>query len=153
MRAGPKKIYFARFLMIIANHLIKSLVLAQPDNKLDCWVQSKRVCGDLLRILSNDQVPLTLPSLMQISSHPVNSSNPQISSSFSAAMEVEHSQLPTQAAKPKKIIKKKSKKPSSGVSQKAPVVTTTSQPERSVKEVSGEGRGEHQRTPRIRQER
>ena len=90
----PKNIYFARFLMIIANHLIKNLVIAQPDNKLDCWVQSKRVCSDLMRIHANDQVPLSLPSLMHVSSTPVTSSNPQISTS-SVAMEIEHPQLPT----------------------------------------------------------
>ena len=100
-------------------------------------MQSKRVCGDLMRILANDQVPLSLPSLVQVSSIPVTSSNPQVSSTSSAAMEVEHFQLPTQAAKPKKLTKSKSKKLTSGVSQKAPV----------VKEVSDEGRCEHQRSP------
>ena len=48
-----------------------------------------------------------------------------------------------------KISKPKSKKPTSGVSQKAPVVKTTKTLEGSVKEVvSGEGRGEHQRNPK-----
>ena len=114
----PKNIYFARFLMIIANHLIKNLAIAQPDNKLDWWIQSKRVWGDLLRILANKQVFLTLPSHMQVSSNPIYSFNPQISSAISVAMEVEHPQLPTQAAKPKKISKTKSKKPTSGVCQR-----------------------------------
>ncbi|KAL1808707.1 hypothetical protein ACET3Z_025697 [Daucus carota] len=59
----PRNIYFARFLMIIANHLVKNLVIAQPDNTLDCWLQSKRVCSDLMRIDPNDQVPLSLPSV------------------------------------------------------------------------------------------
>ena len=59
----PRNIYFARFLMIIANHLVKNLVIAQPDNTLDCWLQSKRVCSDLMRIVPNDQVPLSLPSV------------------------------------------------------------------------------------------
>ena len=143
----PRNIYFARFLMIIANHLVKNLATTQPDNTLDCWVQSKRVCSDLMRILANDQVPLSLPSLMQVPSVPTTSSSLQISYTFSAAMEVENPQLPTQAVKPKKVSKSKSKKPTSGVSQKIPVATTTSQPEGSVKEVSGEGRGDHQRSP------
>ena len=78
---------------------------------------------------------------MQVSSIPVTSSNPQVSSTSSAAMEVEHFQLSTQAAKPKKLTKSKSKKLTSGVSQKAPVVISTSQSEGSVKEVSGEGEG------------
>ena len=30
-----KNIYFARFLMIIVNYLVKNLVITQPDNKLD----------------------------------------------------------------------------------------------------------------------
>ena len=86
-----KSIYFTRFVMIIANYLVKNLFITQPDNKLDCWVQSKRVCGDLLRILANDEVPLTLPSLMQVqTSNPSSSSNPQISSVGSAVMEVAH---------------------------------------------------------------
>ena len=107
------------------------------------------MCGDLLRILANDEVPLTLPALMQVqTSNPSNSSNTQISSVASVAMEVEHPQLPSQAAKPKKISKPESKKPTSVVFQKAPVVTpTTSQPDGSVKEVSGKGKGEHQKSP------
>ena len=133
--------------MIIANHLVKDLVIAQPENRLDCWVQSKRVCGDLMRILANDQVPLSLPSLMQVPSIPITSSNPQSSSTSSTTMEVVHPQLPTQAVKTKKTSKSKSKKTTSGVSQKIPVVTTSSQPEGSVKVVSGEGRGDHQRSP------
>ena len=152
MREGPRFFYFARFLMIIANHLIKNLAIAQPDNKLECWVQSKRVCCDLLRILVNQQVPLKLPLLMQVqSSNPIRSSNRQTSSVVCAAMEVEHPEFPNQAVKPKKIAKPKTKKSTSGVSQKAPVVkSTTLQPEGNVKEISGEGRGDHQRSPRIR---
>jgi len=53
----------------------------------------------------------------------------------------------------RKLPKNKSKKPTSGVSQKAPVVTTTSLPEGCVKEVSGEGRGGHQRIPQNKEER
>ena len=76
-KGRAKNIYFARFFMIIAIHLVKNLVITQPDNKFNCWVQRKRVCGDLLRILSNDQVPLTLPSLMQVQTfNTSNSSNP-----------------------------------------------------------------------------
>ena len=88
----PRNIYFARFLMIIANHLVKNLVIAQPDNKIDCWVQIKRVYGDLMIILANEQVHLSLPSLMQVPSAPITSSNPHISSTSSAAMKVEHLQ-------------------------------------------------------------
>ena len=143
----PNNVYFARFLMMIANHLVKNLVIAQPENKLDCWVQSKRVCGDLMRILANDQVPLSLPSLMQVPSISISPSNPQYSSFSSTAMEVVHPQLPTQAVKTRKVSKSKSKKTTSGVSQKIPVVTTTLPTEGSVKEVSGEGRGDHQRSP------
>ncbi|KAK1385101.1 hypothetical protein POM88_022836 [Heracleum sosnowskyi] len=67
----------------------------------------------------------------------------------SATMEVVTiQQHPTQVAT-SKIPKTKSRKLTSGASQKAPVVKTTQTLERSVKEVgSGEGRGEHQRNPK-----
>ena len=105
--------------------------------------------GDLLRIMPNEHMALTFPPFVKVLiDYPSNSSNPQISSVPTAAMKVDHPQLPTQAAKPKKVSKPKTKKPTSGVSKKAPVVTiTTTQPEGSVKEVSGEGRGEHQKSP------
>ena len=45
-----KNIYYARFIMVIANHVAPNLVVDQPENKLVCWVQNKRLFKDLVRI-------------------------------------------------------------------------------------------------------
>lgn len=52
----PKDIYYARFLMIIANHLNENLVIANPYRKWNCWVQSKRVISELMRMNHNSDV-------------------------------------------------------------------------------------------------
>ncbi|KAK1403156.1 hypothetical protein POM88_002761 [Heracleum sosnowskyi] len=67
----------------------------------------------------------------------------------SATMEARTIQQPPTQVATSRIPKSKSRKPTSGASQKAPVAKTTQALEGSVKEVvSGEGRGEHQRNPK-----
>ncbi|MGI4673388.1 hypothetical protein ACR2XN_28390, partial [Klebsiella pneumoniae] len=85
--------------------------------------------------------------IFEVNSTPSISSQSTISLSTTVAMVVSNVPLPpTQATKPKKV---KTKKPTSSVSQKSLVVTTTTQPEGSVLgTVSGEGRGEHQVNPK-----
>ena len=143
-----KNIYYARFIMLIANHVAPNLVVDQPENKLVCWVQNKRLFKDLVRINLHEGSQLRMPQVIQVFLS--SSSLSQTSLPSSAAMEgVNVPNPPTQAAKPKKVSKSKSKT-TSGVSQKTSVVRTTkSQPEGSdqVKSV-GEGMGEHQRTPK-----
>ena len=49
-----KNIYYARFIMLTANHVAPTLGLDHPGNQLSCWVQNKRLFKDLVRInLSN----------------------------------------------------------------------------------------------------
>ena len=38
-----KNVYYARFFMMLANHLSEEIVLENPTNKLDCWVQERRI--------------------------------------------------------------------------------------------------------------
>ena len=141
-----KNIYYARFIMLIANHVAPNLIVDQPENKLICWVQNKRLFKDLVRINLHEGSQLRMPQVIHVF---LSSSLSQTSLPSSAAMEgVNVPNPPTQAAKPKKVSKSKSKT-TSGVSQKTSVVRTTkSQPVGSdhVKSV-GEGMGEHQRTP------
>ena len=51
-----KNVYFARFIMLLANHVSEGLVIENENNKLNCWVQEKRVLADLLRINLNSGV-------------------------------------------------------------------------------------------------
>ena len=39
----PKNIYYARFIMLLANYVSEGLVIENPNNKLNCSVQEKRV--------------------------------------------------------------------------------------------------------------
>ena len=120
----------------------------QPENKLVCWVQNKRLFKDLVRINLHEGSQLRMPQVIHVFLS--SSSLSQTSLPSSAAIEgVNVPNPPTQAAKPKKVSKSKSKT-TSCVSQKTSVVRTTkSQPEGSdqVKSVGG-GMGGHQRTPK-----
>ena len=103
----------------------------------------------------NSQVPLVyLPIMNAPQVSEVNTSitptisNPIVSLSSSVAMKFVSlsKQVPAKATKTK-VSKLKSKKPTSVVSQKTTVITTTINPEGGEQGVSGEGRGEHQETP------
>ncbi|KAK1383635.1 hypothetical protein POM88_021370 [Heracleum sosnowskyi] len=150
-----KNIYYARVIMLLANHVDKDLAITFPDNKMECWVQNKRVLEGLNMMNLNSGVEMVyLPIIealreTQVSISTTSISNPPISLPSSATMEVGIvQQPPTQVAKTK-TAKSKSKKPTSGASQKASVAKTTTQPEGSAQVVvSGEGRGEHQENPK-----
>ena len=146
IESRSKNIYYARFIMLIANHVAPNLVVDQPENQLACWVQNKRLFKDLVRINLHEGSQLRMPQVIQVF---LSSSLITLNSlPSSAAMEgVNVPNLPTQAVKPKKISKSKSKT-TSDVSQKTSVVKTTkSQPEGSEHVSSaGEGLGENQRT-------
>ena len=141
--------------MLVANHVADNIVIENPNNKLNYWVQEKRVLADLLRNNPNSEVQLVYlpimkaPQVSEVTTSISNSSNPMHSLPLSVAMEsvAMPQQIPTQATKPKSK-RSKSKKPTSIVSQKTTIVTSKITLEGSVKEaVSGEGRGEHQVNP------
>ena len=74
--------------MIIANHLVKNLTIADLDYKLNCGLQSKRVLGDLLRLNQNKDAAVTYPLLMQVYLENFTPCNPAVSSTSSVVMEV-----------------------------------------------------------------
>ena len=132
--------------MLIANHVAPNLVVNLPENQLACWVQNKRLFKDLARINLHEGTQLRIPWVIQVFIYSSLTNLNALPSS--AAMEgVNDPNPPTQAVKPKKISKSKSKT-TSGVSQKTSVVKTTkSQPVGSQQvNLAGEGIGEHQRT-------
>ena len=95
------KIYFARFIMITINHLVKKVVLNREDEKLNCWIQRKRVFQDLARINRNSCIDLVYPSFVQVYISTLSSSQSP-NSLPSTAMEGENQHPPAQAAKPSK---------------------------------------------------
>ena len=132
----PNNIYYARFIMLLINHLVPNVQINQPNNKWNCWVQSKRVIKDIFRANLNNDVGLVYPPLIQVflSAQRVRlppSSNPLFSSIATVAMGTGNDpQFPTQATKTKKVSKLPIRKPTSNVSQKTFVAKTTiSQPE------------------------
>ncbi|KAL8124486.1 hypothetical protein AgCh_012218 [Apium graveolens] len=117
-----KNIYYARFFMMISNHVFKDLSIENPTNKLDCWVQERRVIADLNMANNLSEVPLIYFPIM------------------------EEPQMPTQATK-SKVSKSKSQISHSSSSQKGLVSKTTKTLEGSVNgSEAGEGQGEHQRS-------
>ncbi|KAK1355815.1 hypothetical protein POM88_049071 [Heracleum sosnowskyi] len=145
-----KNIYYARFLMMLANHVSPTpLVISNPVSKFECFVQEKRVLTDILRLNHNGDAPVVYLPIIEVTT--AIPSSIVITSTVSpnpVAVEsvVVTQQAPAPATKPKS---KKSSKPTSGASQKAPVAKTTSQPKGSVSgAVRGEGRGEHKRNPK-----
>ncbi|KAL8114648.1 hypothetical protein AgCh_021492 [Apium graveolens] len=153
-----KNVYYARFFMLLANHLCEEIVLENPNNKLVCWVQERRLIVDLNRANHHKDVPMFYFPVMQApqvsevsSSIPTTIPTSTISLNSGVAMEIVSmtKKLPTRASKPTTISKSKSKKTPSGISQKMPVEKPTKAKEGSVKEGKlGEGRGEHQRNPK-----
>ncbi|XP_074373866.1 uncharacterized protein LOC141714233 [Apium graveolens] len=64
IKKRSKNIYYARFLMMLANHVSKDLLIENPTNKLDCRVQEKRVLTDLNRNNIHSEVPLNYMPIM-----------------------------------------------------------------------------------------
>ena len=146
IESRSKNIYYARFILLIANHVAPTLVLDHTENQLACWVQNKRLFKDLVRINLHEGTQLRMPQVIQVfPSTPL--SNLNALPSFSAMEGVNDPNPPTQAAKTRKISKTKSKT-ISGVSQKAPVAKSTKSRPEGSEQVSkfGEGIGENQRT-------
>ena len=148
--------------MMLANHLSENIVLENPTNKLNCWVQERRIIADLNRANHHREVPLyyfpimDAPQVSEVSSSiPSTIPTSLVSLSSSVAMTTVSmtQQLPTQATKPTKISKSKSKKAPSGISQKMPVAKSTKTKEGSVKVGKvGEGRVNIKKPLRIRME-
>ncbi|KAL8124033.1 hypothetical protein AgCh_011878 [Apium graveolens] len=142
--------------MILANHFVEDIVIENPTNKLDCWVQESRVLADLNIASHHNEVPLFYfpimedPQVSEVRTTVSTIPTSQISLPLSVAMTSVSmtKQMPTQATKTK-ISKTKSKKTPSGFSQKKPVTKSTEHQEGSVKVSElGEGQGEHQRSPK-----
>ena len=149
----PKNMYYVRFLMMLANHVDDKLVITNQPAKLESWVQEKRIFMELLRMNLYPDVEVNYQPIMEpgnegkIFGFPSTLAQPP-TSLFSATMDSgKDPQHPSQVAQPSKS---KTKKPTSGASQKAPVVKTKKhKPDRSVKGVSeGEGKGENQQNPK-----
>ena len=114
------------FLMMLANHVNDKLIIAIPNAKLHSWVQEKRVFKDLLRMNLHSSVDLKCFPIMEpgnegkIFGFPSTfTSQPPIFLPFATMDTGNDPQHPSQVAQPSKS---KSNKPSSGVSQKAPIV-------------------------------
>ena len=60
-----KNVYHAIFSMMLANHLSEDIVLENPTNKLDCWVQERRIIADLNRANHHKEVPLYYFPIME----------------------------------------------------------------------------------------
>ena len=125
--SSPKNIYFARFIMLLANHVAPEMVFNRLENKLTGWVQNKRLFKDLVRINLHEGTKLRLPHVIQV----FLSTNLSTLTSLPSSVAMEGEKDPNPLA-PATKIKKPSKfksKTTSGVSQTAPVVKPTkSQP-------------------------
>ncbi|KAL8104410.1 hypothetical protein AgCh_028571 [Apium graveolens] len=151
-----KSVYYARFFMMLANHLSKDIVIENPTNKLNCWVQERRIIADLNRVDHHKEVSLFYFSVMeapQVSGVistvcTLPNSNISLPSSVAVTSVSMTRQMPTQATKTK-VSKIKTKKAPTGVSQKMSVIKFTKHKEGSVKVgKTGEGQGENQRSPK-----
>ncbi|KAL8098661.1 hypothetical protein AgCh_031431 [Apium graveolens] len=49
---------YTRFFMMFANHLIENIEIENPTNKLNCWVQERRIIADLNRANHHKEVLL-----------------------------------------------------------------------------------------------
>ena len=66
IESNPKNIYFARFIMLLTNHVAPEMVINHHENKLTCWVQNKRLFKDLVRINLHEGTELRLPKVIQV---------------------------------------------------------------------------------------
>ena len=79
--------------MITIYHLVREVVLDREGDKLNLWIQSKRVFQDLVRINRNSDIELAYPSLVQTYISTLSSSQSP-NSLPSTAMEVENQHPP-----------------------------------------------------------
>ena len=56
----PNNIYYARFLMLLTNHVNDKLVIANPQAKFDSWMQDKRVLSYLNILNLNTSVEISI---------------------------------------------------------------------------------------------
>ena len=66
IESRSKNIYYARFIILLANNVAPTLVLDHPENQLACWVQNKRLFKDLVRINLHEGKQLTMPQVIQV---------------------------------------------------------------------------------------
>ncbi|KAL8134767.1 hypothetical protein AgCh_009689 [Apium graveolens] len=156
IKKSSKNICYARFFMMITNFISENPSIENPTNKLDCWVQERRVIADLNKANHHKEVPLIYmpimeqPQVSELNTSVPATSLPQISfpTTVSMASVTVTKQLPNQATK-LRISKYKSKKTHSSFSQKKLVLKYTKNQEGSVKgSEPGEGQGENQRNPK-----
>ena len=146
IESRSKNIYYARFIMLIANHVAPNLVVNHPENQLACWVKNKRLFKDLVRINLHEGTQLRMPQVIHVF-HSSSLTNLNALPSSAAMEGVNDPNPPTQEAKPMKISKFKSKT-TSGVSQKTSVIKTTKSQHVGSEKVNSAGNriGEHQKT-------
>ncbi|KAL8091386.1 hypothetical protein AgCh_033845 [Apium graveolens] len=151
-----KSVDYARFFMMLSNHLIENITIENPTNKLNCWVQERRIIADLSRANHHKEVPhfyfpvMEGPQVSEVSStvSTLPTSPISLPSSVAIASVSMTHQMPTQATK-RTISKPKTKKAPSGFFQNKSVAKSTKQKEGSVKvSEQGEGQGENQRNPK-----
>ncbi|KAK1365406.1 hypothetical protein POM88_040967 [Heracleum sosnowskyi] len=66
-KTRKNNIYYARFLMMLANHVSPTpLVISNPNSKFDCFVQEKRVLTDILRLNHNGDVPTVYLPVIEV---------------------------------------------------------------------------------------
>ena len=82
----PKNIYYARFFMLLANHVSEGLVIENSANSFKCWTQDKRVLGDLTRMNLNSNVDLVYLPIFEVNSNPSISSQSTIALPSSVAI-------------------------------------------------------------------
>ena len=98
--------------MLLANHLCQEIALENPNNKLACWVQERRIIADLNRANHHRDVPMfyfpvmQTPQVSEVSSSipstiPISSIS--LSSGVTMATVSMTKQLPTKASKPTTI--------------------------------------------------
>ncbi|XP_074335288.1 uncharacterized protein LOC141672569 [Apium graveolens] len=76
-----KVIYYARFLMIIANHLCKNLSIKDKDDTLQVFVQSKVLFSNLVKNNFHDKVKFVLPKHIRAQLSTLSSSPPHTTAS------------------------------------------------------------------------
>ena len=68
----PNNIYYARFFMLLANHVSKDLVIENKANCLKCWTQDKRVLSDLNRKDLKSNVDLVYLPIFEVNFVPLS---------------------------------------------------------------------------------
>ena len=52
--------------MMLANFVSENLIIEKPTNKLDCWVQDRRIIADLNRANHHKDVTLVYMPIMEL---------------------------------------------------------------------------------------